>query len=633
MEYVPLNLNTKDGAISTQYIMTTCEELGLLKMDFLGLRTLTVIQDAFKEIERLHGKKFDGNTIPYDDEAVFKLISSGKTLGVFQLESPGMRSFMKELQPGSIEDIIAGISLYRPGPMDFIPKYIEGKRNPEKITYTHPRLEPILKTTYGCIVYQEQVMQIVQELAGYSLGRSDMVRRAMSKKKTDVMAKERESFINGTDGVPGCIANGIDADIANKIFDEMTDFAKYAFNKSHAAAYAVVAYQTAWLKAHYPVEFMASLMTSVMDRTDKIAEYIEDCKSMGIKTLPPDVNEGYGRFSVSNGCIRYALSAIKSVGAGNIEALVAERERKGKYISLTQFISRLNADLNSRCIESLILAGAFDSLGGKRAQYMQAYKGIYEGAVHQRRNTLQGQMSLFDMAGASQEETYRDILPNVAEYPNKEKLSYEKELIGIYISGHPLNDYMDTIKKNITHTTKDFPFNPEDFSDPYKLKDGMRVEVGGIIVAMTVKYTKKNQQMAFVTIEDLYRQLEIIFFPDSFAKYRDILKEENVIIVSGRTTISEDQGSKLICEQAMSCDELAEDNKTLWLKIPTESEITPDDVVEILTGFKGRTKVIIYLEKEKKKLVCNSNLRVNSADEKLIETLKTKLGEKSVVLK
>jgi DNA polymerase-3 subunit alpha len=476
-------------------------------------------------------------------------------------------------------------------------------------------------------------MQIVQELAGYSLGRSDMVRRAMSKKKTDVMAKERESFINGTDGVPGCVKNGIDAETANKIFDEMTDFAKYAFNKSHAAAYAVVAYQTAWLKAHYPVEFMASLMTSVMDRTDKIAEYIEDCKTMGIKTLPPDVNEGYGRFSVSNGSIRFGLSAIKSVGTGNIEALVKERNAKGKYISLTQFINRMNADLNSRCIESLILAGAFDSLGGKRSQYMQAYKNIYEGAVHQRRNTIKGQMSLFDMGGTPQEETYKDILPNIAEYPNKEKLSYEKELIGIYVSGHPLNDYMETIKKNITATTKDFPFDGDDFNDPDKLKDGVRVEVGGIINSVTVKYTKKNQQMAFVTIEDLYRQLEIIFFPDVFSKYRHILTEENVIIVSGRTSISEDQGSKLICEQAMSCDDMVDDGKTLWLKISAESEITADNIVEVLSKFKGRTKVIIYIEKEKKKLVCNNNLMVNSADETLIETLKSMLGEKSVVIK
>ena len=368
-DYVPLNLNVKDNAITTQYTMTICEELGLLKMDFLGLRTLTVIQNAFKEIERNYGLKFDGHSIDYGDREVYDLISSGKTLGVFQLESPGMTSFMKELRPNNIEDIIAGISLYRPGPMDFIPKYIDGKNNPSHIKYTHPLLEPILRNTYGCIVYQEQVMQIVQELAGYSLGRSDMVRRAMSKKKADVMAKERENFINGLgDSVPGCVKNGIPANIANIIFDEMTDFAKYAFNKSHAACYAVVAYQTAWLKTHYPAEFMAALMTSVQDRPDKIALYIANCKTMNIGILPPDINESLSNFSVSDGNIRFGLSAIKGVGSNNITSIMKNRSNEGNFKSLHQFLDRMGSNINSKTIESLIYAGAFDSLGGKRSQ-------------------------------------------------------------------------------------------------------------------------------------------------------------------------------------------------------------------------------------------------------------------------
>ena len=379
-DYVPLNLNVKDNAITTQYTMTICEELGLLKMDFLGLRTLTVIQNAFKEIERNYGLKFDGHSIDYGDREVYDLISSGKTLGVFQLESPGMTSFMKELRPNNIEDIIAGISLYRPGPMDFIPKYIDGKNNPSHIKYTHPLLEPILRNTYGCIVYQEQVMQIVQELAGYSLGRSDMVRRAMSKKKADVMAKERENFINGLgDSVPGCVKNGIPANIANIIFDEMTDFAKYAFNKSHAACYAVVAYQTAWLKTHYPAEFMAALMTSVQDRPDKIALYIANCKTMNIGILPPDINESLSNFSVSDGNIRFGLSAIKGVGSNNITSIMKNRSNEGNFKSLHQFLDRMGSNINSKTIESLIYAGAFDSLGGKRSQYIQSYKKMYDG--------------------------------------------------------------------------------------------------------------------------------------------------------------------------------------------------------------------------------------------------------------
>ncbi len=455
VDYVPLNSN--EGVITTQYTMTTLEELGLLKMDFLGLRTLTVIHNAIIEVERNHKVKIDVSNIDYDDKNVFALISSGKTDGVFQLESPGMRQFMRELQPSSLEDIIAGISLYRPGPMDFIPKYIKGKNNKDSITYTHPALEKILEPTYGCIVYQEQVMQIVRELAGYSLGRSDLVRRAMSKKKTDVMARERKNFIEGLgDDVPGCIKNGIEREAAEKIFDEMTDFAKYAFNKSHAAAYAIVAYQTAYLRTYYPVEFMAALMTSVMSFPDKISEYIAACRKMSIQLLPPDINESFHNFSVSGGKIRYSLSAIKNVGAGNVKALVLEREKNGNYISMTQFLNRLSGELNTRTIESLIKAGAFDSLGGKRSQYAGVYKQIYNGLGQVKKRTMAGQVSLFEMTERKDEEVYKDELPNIEEYPKKLLLSEEKAVLGIYVSGHPLFEYKDILEKYITFTSVDF---------------------------------------------------------------------------------------------------------------------------------------------------------------------------------
>ena len=495
-DYVPLNLNVKDNAITTQYTMTICEELGLLKMDFLGLRTLTVIQNAFKEIERNYGLKFDGHNIDYADREVYDLISSGKTLGVFQLESPGMTSFMKELRPNNIEDIIAGISLYRPGPMDFIPKYIDGKNNPSHIKYTHPLLEPILRNTYGCIVYQEQVMQIVQELAGYSLGRSDMVRRAMSKKKADVMAKERENFINGLgDSVPGCVKNGISANIANTIFDEMTDFAKYAFNKSHAACYAVVAYQTAWLKTHYPAEFMAALMTSVQDRPDKIALYIANCKTMNIGILPPDINESLSNFSVSDGNIRFGLSAIKGVGSNNITSIIKNRSNEGNFKSLHQFLDRMGSNINSKTIESLIYAGAFDSLGGKRSQYIQSYKKMYEGLNSRKKSNIEGQMSLFQLGGENSQENYKDELPNVPEFENRFLLDKEKEYLGIYVSGHPLDEYNEVLSKYISNSTLDFAFEEEDFSNPNKITDGTEVIVGGIVTTVKKHYTKSNQQI------------------------------------------------------------------------------------------------------------------------------------------
>ena len=632
-DYVPLNLNVKDNAITTQYTMTICEELGLLKMDFLGLRTLTVIQNAFKEIERNYGLKFDGHNIDYGDREVYDLISSGKTLGVFQLESPGMTSFMKELRPNNIEDIIAGISLYRPGPMDFIPKYIDGKNNPSHIKYTHPLLEPILRNTYGCIVYQEQVMQIVQELAGYSLGRSDMVRRAMSKKKADVMAKERENFINGLgDSVPGCVKNGIPANIANIIFDEMTDFAKYAFNKSHAACYAVVAYQTAWLKTHYPAEFMAALMTSVQDRPDKIALYIANCKTMNIGILPPDINESLSNFSVSDGNIRFGLSAIKGVGSNNITSIMKNRSNEGNFKSLHQFLDRMGSNINSKTIESLIYAGAFDSLGGKRSQYIQSYKKMYDGLNSRKKSNIEGQMSLFQLGGESSQENYKDELPNVPEFENRFLLDKEKEYLGIYVSGHPLDEYNEVLSKYISNSTLDFAFEEEDFSNPNKITDGTEVIVGGIVTAVKKQYTKSNQQMAFVTIEDLYGTIDIIVFPAIYTSVSAFLTENNIILVKGRASVSEDKGSSILANAISDYDHINRKNQTLWIRIPKDSSITISDVSTVTKKHAGDVRVIIYDEKTGQKMTTAREGYV-SLNDILLEELKELVGESSLVVR
>ena len=594
MEYVPLNSN--DGAITTQYTMTTLEELGLLKMDFLGLRTLTVIQNAVKEIERIHGIKLDMENIPDDDPGVYDMISQGKTEGVFQLESGGMKQFMRELQPTRLEDLIAGISLYRPGPMDFIPKYIKGKNNQNDIQYTHESLKPILNTTYGCIVYQEQVMQIVRDLAGYSLGRSDLVRRAMSKKKASVMAEERKNFVYGIgDDVPGCVKNGIPVDVAEKIFDEMTDFAKYAFNKSHAACYAVVGYQTAWLKYHYPVEFMAALMTSVMDNTPKVSGYIEECKKMGIKLLPPDINEGYAHFSVFDGKIRFGLAAIKNVGKNVIKAVVADREKKGYYKSLTEFCNRLSGgELNKRCIESFIKSGAFDSFGGKRSQYMSSYKGIIEGIGQAKKNNIEGQLNLFDMANDTDNiNSMADVLPDIDEFPENKILAMEKEVLGIYVSGHPLSAYEEILKRKTSCSSRDFMVDTRDYENP--LKDNQSVIIGGLISAISIKYTKNNKQMAFLSIEDMHGIVEAIVFPNVYEKFSHLITEENVIIIEGRVNISDDENGKIICESIRGINEPEEEKK--WLSvgiiIGKSNNIKTEDIIPILSKYPGNCPVYI----------------------------------------
>ena len=586
-EFVPLS-RASDGNITTQYTMVTLEELGLLKMDFLGLRTLTVIQNA------IHGA-FDVHDIDYNDKEVFDMISSGHTEGVFQLESAGMKNFMKELKPHSMEDIIAGISLYRPGPMDFIPKYIEGKNNQDNIQYDCKELEPILAPTYGCIVYQEQVMQIVRDLAGYSYGRSDQVRRAMSKKKADVMEKEKNYFIYGNEeiGVEGCIKRGIPEEVAIKIFDDMTDFAKYAFNKSHAAAYAVVSYQTAYLKCHYPVDFMAALMTSFMEHTGKITEYIMNCRKMGIEILPPDINEGEYRFTPYEGNIRYGLAAIKGVGRPVIDEIVAERKLGGRYRSLKDFCMRLSGkSVNKRTVESFIKSGALDSLPGTRKQKMYSYISIMDGVNQEKKGTLSGQMSLFDFASPEEQKELEVKMPDVGEYEKEEILGFEKEVLGVYISGHPLEEYVATLEKNITRTTADFEVVDGD-TEP-KVKDQERAVIGGMITGRTVKATRTNNMMAFLTVEDLYGTVEVIVFPRDYEKYRTLLEEDTKVFIQGRVTVEEDKPAKLICSGVVPFDAV---EKELWIQFPTRAdyEEAEQTLFAILGNYDGIENVYIYI--------------------------------------
>lgn len=596
-EYVPLSKGA-DDAITTQFTMTTIEELGLLKMDFLGLRTLTVIQDAVKLIEKNTGKKIDVDHLNMEDTGVYEMIGQGKTEGVFQLESAGMKSFMKELKPHNLEDIIAGISLYRPGPMDFIPKYIEGKNHPESISYDCAELEEILAPTYGCIVYQEQVMQIVMKLAGYTLGRSDLVRRAMSKKKGDVMARERKNFVYGNEaeGVPGCIARGIPEQTANHIFDEMIDFAKYAFNKSHAAAYAVVAYQTAYLKYYYPVEFMAALLTSVLGNGAKVSDYIYNCRKMGIEILPPDINEGEGNFSASDQGIRYGLSAIKSLGKPVINSILAEREKHGKFKDLKDLVERLSSkEINKRTVESFIKAGALDSLKGSRRQKMLIYVQVIENVQKERKNEMAGQMSLLDFLSDEDKKSFEITYPDVEDYSNEQKLAMEKEVLGIYASGHPLDEYQEVLGKNVTASTTDFLIDEE--TGHAKAKDQVPYILGGIVAGKTVKLTKNNQNMAFITLEDLRGTVEVIVFPRDYALYQNYLKEDAKVFIRGRASISEEEG-KLICEQVVPFDQVP---KEIWVQFEDKEAYFKESehFMQILKEHKGTNPVVVFCRKEK----------------------------------
>ena len=624
-EYVPLSLGS-DGAVVTQFTMTTLEELGLLKMDFLGLRNLTVIRDAVEMIGKDTGKALDLNQIDYDDKKVLDYIGTGKTDGIFQLESAGMKSFMKELKPYSLEDIIAGIALYRPGPMDFIPQYIKGKNNRDDIIYDCPQLEPILEPTYGCIVYQEQVMQIVRDLAGYTLGRSDLLRRAMSKKKGEVMQRERQNFVYGNEeeGVPGCIKNGIDEATANKIYDEMIDFAKYAFNKSHAAAYAVVSYQTAYLKYYYPVEFMAALLTSVIDNSGKVAEYIYSCRQMGIQILPPDINKSVGTFSVENGNIRFGLTAIKSVGRPVIQAIIEERKERGEFKHLKDFIERMGGrEVNKRTIENFIKAGVFDSLGGTRKQFMMIYIQIMDQVNQERKYSMTGQMSLFDLVDDEQKKEFEIPLPKVGEYEKENKLAFEKEVLGVYLTGHPLEDYEEKWKKSISRTTLDFQIDDE--TGRSRVRDGAKEIVGGMITNKTIKYTRNNKTMAFLTIEDLMGTVEVVVFPRDYERNQNYLNEDSKVFVKGRVSEEDDAPSKLICETIIPFEET---KRELWIQYGDKLEYGEDEphLFDMLGESEGNDTVVIYCKRERaiKRLPAGRNV---CAEPALIVKLKNYYGE------
>ena len=628
-EFVPLS-RSSDGTITTQYIMTTLEELGLLKMDFLGLRTLTVLQKAVRLVKNSKGIDIKLDELDYNDKEVFALIGSGKTDGIFQLESAGMKSFMKELKPGSLEDIIAGIALYRPGPMDFIPKYKRGKNSGEEIVYTCPQLKPILENTYGCIIYQEQVMQIVRDLAGYTLGRSDLVRKAMSKKKIDVMEKERKNFVYGNpeENVKGCVPNGIPEDVANKVYDEMIDFAKYAFNKAHSTCYTVVAYQTAYMKNYYPVEFMAALMNSVIDNSSKVNEYIVACKSMGIGILPPGINESDVEFTVKDNNIRYGLCALKSVGRNVVGQVVKEREKNGKYKSLSDFIDRnIDGEVNKRTVESFIKSGACDSFEGNRHQKMIIYPSIMDNILKERKKSMAGQMTLFDIADEQTKEEFVIKLPKVPEYEKEELLTFEKEFIGHYISGHPMEEYMVKWKKHTTKNALQFAIDEEGHIE---VDDGARETIGGMITNISLKTTKTNKMMAFITVEDVYGSVEVIIFPKDYEKNRMAIVQDAKVIVRGRVSLSDDENAKLICESIVDFSKIAAE---LWIRFENKAayEENEGELLKEIAGYDGNDRVVIYLNEEKQKKVLPPSYSV-SANSILIQHLKEKYGEKNVAL-
>lgn len=635
-QYVPLYMH--DDSVTTQFTMGHLEELGLLKMDFLGLRTLTVIQDALNLIQENHGIGIDFSVIGYEDPGVYELISRGDTLGLFQLESAGMIQFLKELKPNCFEDIIAGISLYRPGPMDSIPKYIEYKNNPDKIQYKHERLEPILNVTYGCMVYQEQVMQVVRDLAGYSYGRSDLVRRAMGKKKMDVMEEERQYFIHGKVDeqgnieLPGCVRNGVPEKVANEIYDEMIDFAKYAFNKSHAAAYAVLAYQTGYLKAYYPVEFMAALMTSVMGNTSKIAQYIQDCKRMGIAVLQPNINRSYSKFTVEEGKIRFGLAAVKNVGFSMIEAIARARVTKGAFISFQDFCQKVESrDLNKRAVESLIKCGAFDCLEVYRAQLLAGYERILEGVNQNRRRNIHGQIGLFDMQAEGSINLKEDLLPQVKEFDEKIKLNLEKEVLGLYVSGHPLSQYEDELKAFVSVYSNEL-MELADHPEEGSLRDGLRVRIGGIVVDRVTKTTKNNQLMAFITLEDPYGTIECVVFPKIFSRSMSLLEKDIPVLVEGTLNFKEEETPKVLVNKIGPLVKGQIDDKVKPLRLIFESRqqlAVFEKIKPTLLENQGNVPVYLYLKYENKKLRAPRELWV-SPNEALITTLKDQLGEEYV---
>ncbi len=631
MEYVPLARGS-DGAIVTQYIMTTLEELGLLKMDFLGLRTLTVIQNAVKMAQANTGRIIDLSKIDYNDKAVLDMIGSGRTMGVFQLESAGMTSFMRELKPHSIEDIIAGIALYRPGPMDFIPKYIEGKNSNKEIEYDCPQLKPILEPTYGCIVYQEQVMQIVRDLAGYTLGGSDVLRRAMSKKKDYVMQAERKRFVYGdmdTGGsVPGCIRNGISEEVANKIYDEMIDFAKYAFNKSHAAAYAIVSFQTAYLKYYYPVEYMAAMMTSVMGVLSKLAVYIQECKSMDIAILPPDINQAESGFTANGRSIRYGLSAIKGIGRNIIDDIVRERKAHGPYRDLHDLAERLaDKGINKRTLENLIKAGALDSFGLTRKQMMYIHADVVDNVNANKKSAMSGQMSILDLLGEEEKSQFQVRVPDVGEYDSDTLFAYEKEITGIYISGHPLDEYKDILDKNTTATSADFAIDEDGHVN---IKDNETAVIGGVIEAVTPKNTRTGQAMAFVTLEDLVGTVEVLIFPKNYAMAKAEIFAGNKVLIKGRATVGSEEQGKLIADTVLGFDKI---KREIWFRFKDYEDYKLQEKyllsLSSIEGMAGDTQIIVYLSdtKQIKRLDKPYSIKINS---EILKMLRARYGDGNV---
>ncbi len=632
-EYVPLYMH--NDSVSTQFTMGTLEELGLLKMDFLGLRTLTVIRNAMDNVEAQHGIQIDFSGGDYEDPNVYQLISKGETLGVFQLESTGMISFMRELRPDSFEDVVAGVSLFRPGPMESIPRYVASKRDPSKVEYLHESLKPILEVTYGCMVYQEQVMQVVRELAGYSYGRSDIVRRAMGKKKMDVMEKEREYFIHGKEDeegnveIQGCIRNGIPKDIANRIYDEMIDFAKYAFNKSHAAAYAVLAYQTAYLKYYYPVEFMAALMTSIMGDTSKVAQYIHDARKMDIEILSPNINRSFSKFTVEEGCIRYGLAAVKNVGVSMIDSIVSIRKSKGDFKDFIDFCQKVpSKDLNKRAIESLIKSGAFDEMGANRAQLMAVYEGVLESVSKTKRRNLDGQIGLFDLGQNKDFGIPSITIPNIKEFDEKRRLSMEKETVGLYVTGHPLGAYEEILKTYVSTNSSELKAVVDELEEGPRFKDKQTVIVGGMVAEKSTKMTRNNQLMAFIRLEDLYGDLECVIFPNVFERFAPLIQEDQFILVKGTLDLREEEEPKILVNLIKSLDRLKDEKVCIKLASKNDRKQLKR-VKDLLIKEQGDTPVILLIEDSGEKLKAPRSHWINLKG-KTIKELQKELGEDSV---
>ncbi len=643
-EYVPLSRN-KD-IITTQFNMIELEELGLLKMDFLGLRTLTVIRDAIELIEKDHNVRVDFNNCQYDDKEVYKMFANAETLGIFQFESSGMRSFLSELKPTEFENLSAANALYRPGPMGQIPVYIKNKLNPESVTYLHPKLEPILNVTYGCMVYQEQVMQIVRDIGGFTMGRSDLLRRAMGKKKMSVMLEERKNFIYGKPaenkepGILGAVNNGVDEKTANDIYDLMVEFAKYAFPKAHSVAYAALAYETAWLKIHYPVEFMAALISSIMGSSGTVSLYIRECKRLGIDILPPDVNESRDKFTVENGKIRFGLAAVKNVGTNVIAEIIKAREEKGKFVTFTDFCTKADQSvLNKRQIESLIKCGAFDSLRVRRSQLMEIYEKTIDAVINQRKRTLEGQFSLFDDAVSADMSLHNEEMPDIPEYNEKRLLAMEKEMVGVYLSGHPLSEYEKELERSATTNTSEIA-EIKEADENTRLSDGSRVVIGGIIIKKQNKITKNNNMMAFVTLEDLYGTVEGIIFPKIYEGCKDILYEDNIVLIEGIIDASEEEAPKLICNKIRELkkeEQNIQDERNirkLYLKVENTEHYkkVKKDLFSNICKHTGNDCVIIYNQQEKANMVLPMKNWVNIDNEELIKSLNALLGNNNVAI-